>query len=114
MKKILLTLCFVLLSCSLAACAGNSVQQSDFVAPGAQAVAHNSQTLGGMTAVDTTQKIVLTIDGQQVVVRLYDNPAARDLLAMLPLTLTFKDYVASEKNSLFAAQADCTSCGYSY
>jgi hypothetical protein len=31
---------------------------------------------------------------------MYDNPTSRSFLAQLPLTVTFKDYANSEKNSV--------------
>ncbi|MFQ1054985.1 MULTISPECIES: cyclophilin-like fold protein [Gilliamella] len=45
----------------------------------------------------TLAKIKLTIDDQQVIVNLLDTPASHQLLALLPLTLTFSDYVGAEK-----------------
>lgn len=42
-------------------------------------------------------KIKLTFDGGEAVAELYDNPTSRDLVSMLPLTLSFKDYNNTEK-----------------
>ncbi|SMC45571.1 cyclophilin-like fold protein [Sporomusa malonica] len=42
-------------------------------------------------------KIKLTFDGGEAVAELYDNPTSRDLVAMLPLTLSFKDFNSTEK-----------------
>ncbi|HBO1017302.1 TPA: hypothetical protein L4E59_005283 [Pseudomonas aeruginosa] len=42
-------------------------------------------------------KIRLLIDGQPVSATLDDNAAARDFLAMLPLTLSLSDYAFTEK-----------------
>ncbi|TGD73277.1 hypothetical protein E4634_09565 [Mangrovimicrobium sediminis] len=44
-------------------------------------------------------KIVFSIDGQQVVGSMDDNAAARDFLAMLPMTMTLEDYSRTEKVS---------------
>lgn len=44
-----------------------------------------------------TMKIRLTINGQTTTATLDDNPTARDLLSMLPLTLTLEDYASIEK-----------------
>lgn len=45
-------------------------------------------------------RVKLTFDNYTVFVKMYDHPMSRDLLAQLPLTLTFKDYVAKEKISV--------------
>ena len=42
-------------------------------------------------------RIKLTVNGNEVFVRLDDNQASRDFLEMLPLTLTFEDYNNTEK-----------------
>lgn len=41
----------------------------------------------------------LSFDGQEAIVTLEDNATTRDLLSMLPMTLTFEDYAGSEKIS---------------
>lgn len=43
------------------------------------------------------QKIRMIIDGQVIAATLTDNPTTRDLLSMLPLTLTLDDYADTEK-----------------
>lgn len=43
--------------------------------------------------------IRLTFDDEEVIVKMDDNPTGRDFLALLPLTLTFKDYSGTEKIS---------------
>lgn len=42
-------------------------------------------------------RIKLTVNGNEVFVRLDDNVASRDFLEILPLTLTFEDYNNTEK-----------------
>ena len=42
-------------------------------------------------------RIKLTVDGNEIFVRLDDNQASRDFLEMLPLTLTFEDFNNTEK-----------------
>jgi len=42
-------------------------------------------------------RIKLSFDGKQAVVELTDNPASRDFVSMLPLTLNFRDYNGVEK-----------------
>lgn len=44
-------------------------------------------------------KIRLTIDGSVLTATLTDNAAARDFVAMLPLSLTLRDYAGTEKVS---------------
>ncbi|WP_276818994.1 cyclophilin-like fold protein [Mailhella massiliensis] len=45
------------------------------------------------------KKIKLLFAGEQAVVVLDDHPAVRDLLSMLPMTVTFEDYNGIEKIS---------------
>ena len=42
-------------------------------------------------------KIRMTFDNQSLTATLYDNPSARDLFSMLPLSLTIDDYGNNEK-----------------
>jgi hypothetical protein len=44
-----------------------------------------------------TMKIRLTFDGKAVDATLLDNTTARDLLSLLPMTLTVEDYASAEK-----------------
>jgi hypothetical protein len=45
----------------------------------------------------STMKIRLTFDGKALDATLVDNATARDLLTLLPMTLTFEDYASAEK-----------------
>lgn len=45
-------------------------------------------------------RIKLTFNDKEVLVRMYDNPASKDFLAQLPLTVTFEDYIGKEKVSI--------------
>jgi hypothetical protein len=45
----------------------------------------------------STMKIRLTFDGKAVDATLLDNATARDLLSLLPMTLTLEDYASAEK-----------------
>ena len=45
----------------------------------------------------STMRIRLTFDGKAVEATLLDNATARDLLSLLPMTLTLEDYNATEK-----------------
>jgi hypothetical protein len=42
-------------------------------------------------------RVRLALNDKDVFITLHDNPSCRDLLAMLPLTLTLTDYAATEK-----------------
>lgn len=42
-------------------------------------------------------KLRMSFEGGEVSVRLFDTPASRELVAMLPLTLSFEDYAKTEK-----------------
>ncbi len=56
----------------------------------------NSQNEGEEVDMENA-RIKLTVNGNEVFVRLDDNQASRDLLKMLPLTLTFEDFNNTEK-----------------
>jgi hypothetical protein len=45
----------------------------------------------------SSMKIRLTFDGKAVEATLLDNATARDLLSLLPMTLTLEDYNSTEK-----------------
>ncbi len=49
------------------------------------------------TGTGTGDRIRLSFSCGEILVRMEDNPAARDLLSMLPLTLAFEDYNSTEK-----------------
>lgn len=55
------------------------------------------------TAADSAQTgektIIMTVNGQDIEILLYDTPAANSLYEMLPLELTFEDYNGTEKIS---------------
>ena len=42
-------------------------------------------------------KVRITFDGKEAVATLFDNPQARDFMAMLPMTVTLEDYAGAEK-----------------
>ena len=44
-------------------------------------------------------RIRLTVDGKVMLATLLDNATARDLVSLLPLTLTLEDYASTEKIS---------------
>ena len=45
----------------------------------------------------TTAKIRMVLGDKEIVVAMSDNPAARDFLALLPLTTEFRDFAGAEK-----------------
>lgn len=45
----------------------------------------------------TDMKLIITTDKEMIHARLYDNAAAKDFIAMLPITLTLEDYNRTEK-----------------
>jgi hypothetical protein len=45
----------------------------------------------------STMRIRLTFDGKAIEATLLDNATARDLLSLLPMTLTLEDYASTEK-----------------
>jgi len=47
----------------------------------------------------TTMNIRIRIDGKAINATLEDNETSRDFISLLPLTLTLKDYAATEKIS---------------
>ena len=56
----------------------------------------NSQSEGEDVSMENA-RIKLTVNGNEVFVRLDDNVASREFLEMLPLTLTFEDFNSTEK-----------------
>src|SRR4051812_39280226 len=48
---------------------------------------------------EKVMKVRMTIDGTAVTATLDDNETARDFSSLLPVTLTLKDYAATEKIS---------------
>ncbi len=82
MKKFLLLTAILLIGFSLVACA-SSVKNNTFLIKQSNQLASNPAE---------ATRIKMKINNQEVIVRLYDNPTSQDLLTMLPLTLTFRDY----------------------
>ena len=48
--------------------------------------------------------IVMRFNGEELLIHLFDNPTSRNLVRMLPLTLTFKDYASTEKIAYLAEE----------
>ncbi|MBM7651142.1 cyclophilin-like fold protein [Neobacillus cucumis] len=47
-------------------------------------------------------RIRLMLNNKEVIVKMYDNPASRGFLTLLPLTLKLEDYVGKEKISFLS------------
>lgn len=108
MRKIIVLFFTLILLISLSACGYKN--DSDGSIPSSQSgkTAKSSKEMPKSTVPKRTSstmegvfaqgaRIKLTFDGKEVIVKMYDNPTSRDLLARLPLTLTFKDYAGAEK-----------------
>ncbi|MFY0780546.1 cyclophilin-like fold protein [Peribacillus simplex] len=99
MKK-LLGLAILVMSFALAACSSNDNNSSETDRD------HNTSDNSNRAQEEPTEdslsdiRIKLSFNKEEVLVRMYDNPASRDFLAQLPLTVTFEDYVGKEKISI--------------
>lgn len=87
MKKILLFFGFILSFCTYACGA----------APAAPAAGNTAKPATAVSVEVKVKKVVLTINGKQAVLDLYDTPVSNALYAKLPLTLTFSDFNNTEK-----------------
>lgn len=43
--------------------------------------------------------IKLSFNGEEILVKTYDNPTSQDFISLLPMSLTFQDYAGTEKVS---------------
>ncbi|WHY95392.1 cyclophilin-like fold protein [Peribacillus simplex] len=99
MKK-LLGLAILVMSFALAACSSNDNNSSETDRD------HNTSDNSNRAQEEPTEdslsdiRIKLSFNKEEVLVRMYDNPASRDFLDQLPLTVTFEDYVGKEKISI--------------
>jgi hypothetical protein len=55
-----------------------------------------------------SMKLRLTVNGAPVEATLHDNTASRDLLKLLPLELTLRDYASAEKIAYLPRKLDIT------
>lgn len=93
LMAVMLCLCMIF---SLAACGeGASAEASTAVLPAASALAASQTT----AAAADTNTLTLVVDGQEILITLYDTPAANALYDMLPLELQFEDFNHTEKIS---------------
>lgn len=56
----------------------------------------------------SSMSLTVSIDGRRMTVELYDNAAARDLLGMVPLTVTLRDDAGQEKIASLPQALDTT------
>ncbi|PAK42897.1 cyclophilin-like fold protein, partial [Priestia megaterium] len=90
MKKMLRLASILVISVALVACGNNdssATERDSNTNKHLNGVAEQSK---GESMADTRVKLMFS--NKEVFVRMYDNPASRDFLAQLPLTITFEDY----------------------
>lgn len=64
-----------------------------------QSVDAVAQSISAKDSQMNITKIKITVGGESATANIYDNPAARDFLRQMPMTLTLKDYNNTEKIS---------------
>lgn len=57
-------------------------------------------------AVNFAGKIRIVFGSQETIITMFDNPASKDFLTMLPLTAEFSDYVRTEKITTLPRKLD--------
>lgn len=104
MKKLLNLIFATLLLFSLVACQSEGkVDGENVSAPSSSqmskedSVVSESDSSQNIESESNQRKVLMTIDGKEYEVRLYDNPVADELYDSLPLELTFEDYNNVEK-----------------
>lgn len=107
MKKIISLVLALLLVFSFAAC--SNLQAKDTQSTMSQTTQTTEQKTSEVTSETTTEsttesttdndekKIKMTVNGEEVIISLYDTPAANSLYDMLPLDVTFEDFNSTEK-----------------
>ncbi len=91
MKKKAVLVFILLLSFSLTACSGKNNATIANTNAGGNDRANNA------SAKQVDSRIKLKFDNTEVIVKMYDSPASRDFLSLLPLTLKVEDYAGREK-----------------
>lgn len=56
--------------------------------------------------IQSASKIRMMFNNQEVILSIYDSPASRDFLALLPLTMEFKDFARTEKIAYLPRKLD--------
>lgn len=105
---------FTLVSIVLLSACANTTNSSNFVT--SQPVPSKEINETGVDRVDTevenaaeesaaevsevqSTKIKMTVDGEEIIATMYDNPTSQDFMSRIPLTLTFEDHNRTEKIS---------------
>jgi hypothetical protein len=70
-----------------------------FVLSSCQTNENQSAIRGNNVSFNELTKVKMTFKQTEIIVAISDNGASRDFVSMLPLTLTFEDYAATEKVS---------------
>lgn len=125
MKRFIIFLLSLTILLSFSACGSSDVSDTNNSATTSSQSATNPASSENETSTEqgessnidsSTQpvKIKLTVNNETATVTLLDHDAARDFAAMLPLTLTFKDYNNTEKIATLPNELDIgnapTSC----
>lgn len=58
----------------------------------------------GASELEQDIKVKMTVDNNEVIITMFDNPTSRDLISRLPLELSFEDYHGIEKVSYLEGQ----------
>ena len=96
-RRVVATTLTLTATLTLGACANDSpTTAAREPAPNREAGAGATQDTSP-TPQETAMQLVLTVDGQRLTATLDDTPAARDLLAQLPLTIDMVDHGGVEK-----------------
>lgn len=98
MRKLAALLLGLLASASLllTGC-GASPDKSRQAPPAAKTLAASANKNEASAQSKAIRRIKLTFEGGEAFAELYDNPTSRDLAALLPLTLQYKDFNQTEK-----------------
>lgn len=93
MRKLAALLLGLLASASLllTGC-GASPDKSGQAPPAAKTLAASANKNEASAQSKAIRRIKLTFEGGEAFAELYDNPTSRDLAALLPLTLQYKDF----------------------
>lgn len=108
MKQILVAVLVCIMIFSLVACGRNidsnennpstqSEKDSDSRNKISESTVSNEKSSTGKGDSVQNAKIKLKFGNEEVIANIYDNPTSQDLLAQLPLTISFEDYAGLEK-----------------
>lgn len=96
MKKILFVCCFLFIGFYLVAGSNSNKPQAKMTVE-ASTVRLNTNKEETRIIETGIGRIKLTVNNQEIIINLYNYPTNKDLLSMLPLTMNFRDYAATEK-----------------